>query len=177
LLTAGRARAEPGSPDYRRRGASQAQATARLERDGFNEVLAGRADGIVTIVYRQLSDTVILVLLAAAVLTALVGDVPDIIVMLAVVVLNAALGATQEVRSGRALAALADLTAPQGIVVRDGAVGVGAVFADSGLVASGPSSRVASLGCVRFTPTRWTVSSTRGSSASTGPPPRTIGQC
>ncbi|MDQ2749688.1 MAG: cation-transporting P-type ATPase [Actinomycetota bacterium] len=68
----------------------------------------------------QLADTMIVVLLVAAGLTAAVGDLPDMAVILAVVVINTALGAGQEVRSGRALTALADLTAPHATVVRDG---------------------------------------------------------
>ena len=103
-----------------RPGLTQQNAEEVLGRDGFNEVLAQRPDGIIAIVRRQLTDTVILVLLVAAVLTAVVGDVPDTAVIAAVVFLNTALGTVQERRSGRALAALADLTAPHATVLRDG---------------------------------------------------------
>ncbi len=106
---------------FTRLGLTQLQARAILHREGFNEVLLKRADGIWPILRRQLTDTVIMVLLVAAAFTALVGDLSDTTVILAVVLLNTALGAGQELRSGRALSALADLTAPHATVIRDGA--------------------------------------------------------
>jgi hypothetical protein len=48
------------------------------------------------------------------------GDGPDTAVILAVVLINTALGASQEMRSERTLAALAELTAPRATVIRDG---------------------------------------------------------
>ena len=69
----------------------------------------------------QLTDTMIMVLLAAAILTTAVGDVTDTAVILAVIVVNTTLGVLQEVRAGRAIAALSTLTAPHARVVRDGA--------------------------------------------------------
>jgi P-type Ca2+ transporter type 2C len=101
-------------------GLSERQAARRLITDGRNELPAGRRVGWLGAVGRQLADTMIVVLLVAAGLTAAVGDLPDMAVILAVVVINTGLGAGQEVRSGRALAALADLTAPRATVVRDG---------------------------------------------------------
>jgi len=101
-------------------GLSERQAARQLVADGRNELPVGRSVGWLGAIGRQLADTVIVVLLVAAGLTAAVGDLPDMAVILAVVVINTALGAGQEVRSGRALAALADLTAPHATVVRDG---------------------------------------------------------
>jgi Ca2+-transporting ATPase len=106
--------------DIARPGLSRRRAAARLHSDGPNEVPARRADGVLTVVRRQLTDTVILVLLVAAALTAAIGDWPDTSVILAVVVLNTALGASQELRSDRALTSLASLTAPRASVLRDG---------------------------------------------------------
>ena len=107
--------------DQRSEGLTTAAAGRALAADGPNEVPTARVDGVLTVVRRQLTDTMILVLLGAAALTAAVGDWPDTSVILAVVVLNTALGATQEWRSGRALTALATLTAPRAGVLRDGA--------------------------------------------------------
>ena len=56
-------------------------------------------------------------------LTIALRDWPDAAVIGLVIVVDAALGASQEVRSGRALAALAALTAPRGRVIRDGVTG------------------------------------------------------
>jgi len=101
-------------------GLSEIEALRRLAADGRNELLAEPPPGVHVVLARQLRETVIVVLLVAAVLTAAVGDLPDMAVILAVVVLNCALGTAQEVRSGRALAALAHLTAPRATVIRDG---------------------------------------------------------
>ena len=101
-------------------GLTSRQAAERFAADGRNDVPLGRVIGWPSALASQLTDTVILVLLAAAALTAAVGDLPDMTVIAAVIVINTLLGASQEVRSGRALAALADLTAPRATVVRDG---------------------------------------------------------
>jgi len=109
------------SPDLAA-GLTEEQAARQLQRSGRNELLTKKPPSILALLLRQLTDTVIVVLLIAAGLTAAVGDAPDTAVILAVVVLNTALGTAQEMRSGRALAALADLTSPRATVVRDGSV-------------------------------------------------------
>jgi Ca2+-transporting ATPase len=101
-------------------GLTSAEAHRRLLADGRNEVPAQPALSLLRVIRRQLRETVILVLLAAAALTAAVGDATDTAVILAVVVLNTALGVVQEIRSERALTALAQLMAPRATVVRDG---------------------------------------------------------
>ena len=101
-------------------GLSSAEAARRLATNGRNEITRHPRDSLARLVARQLTDVVVLVLLAAASLTAAVGDATDTAVILAVIVLNTALGLSQEVRSNRALAALADLTAPRAVVLRDG---------------------------------------------------------
>ena len=70
----------------------------------------------------QLTDTMILVLLGAAALTAVIGDFPDTVVILAVIAVNTTIGVECR-RSGRtgAIDALSTMTAPSARVVRDGA--------------------------------------------------------
>ena len=68
----------------------------------------------------QLGDVLILVLLAAAVLTTLTGDLVDTAVIGLVVVVNTALGVGQERRALREVRALDDLVAPTARVTRDG---------------------------------------------------------
>ena len=119
-------------------GLTRAEAARRLAETGRNELLVRRRTGVLVVVGRQLTDIVILVLLAAAAMTTLVGDGPDTAVILAVIVINTALGASQEVRSERTLAALSELTAPRATVIRDGK----ADDIDAGEVVSGDLLRL-----------------------------------
>ena len=63
----------------------------------------------------------ILVLLAAALISGVVGDAQDTITILVIVVLNAVIGTAQEYRAERAVAALRTMAAPDARVLRDGA--------------------------------------------------------
>ena len=101
-------------------GLSCAEAAARLAADGPNEVARPRPRGLFGRILAQLTDPLVALLLAAAVVTILLGDLPDTAVILLVVVLNTAIGVIQEVRADRAIAALDVLTAPTARVVRDG---------------------------------------------------------
>ena len=109
------------------RGLEAGEAGRRLAVDGPNEVAQRAGTPVWRLVVGQLTDTMILVLLAAAVLTAAVGDLADTVVILGVVAVNTTLGVVQEVRAGRAIAALGSLTAPQargvlGSLAADGTV-------------------------------------------------------
>jgi P-type Ca2+ transporter type 2C len=101
-------------------GLSEAEASQRLTADGRNQLEDTTERRVLATVWDQVTDTVILVLLIAAILTAAVGDVADMAVIVAVIILNTALGTAQQIRSDRALAALSAMTAPRTSVVRDG---------------------------------------------------------
>jgi Ca2+-transporting ATPase len=70
----------------------------------------------------QFTDTMILVLLAAAMVAGAVGEAQDAIVILVILVLNGVLGFVQEYRAERALAALNRMASPQAQIVRDGLI-------------------------------------------------------
>jgi Ca2+-transporting ATPase len=101
-------------------GLSSAEAARRLAHDGPNEVIAARRIPVWARVAKQLRDPLILVLLAAAVLTVATGDLPDATIILLVVAVNTTVGVAQELRAEHAVAALSALTAPHARVRRDG---------------------------------------------------------
>ncbi len=101
-------------------GLSSAEAAGRLARYGPNELPRARRTPAWRLVADQLRDPLILVLLAAVMLTVATGDLADASVIVLVIVVNTTVGVVQEVKAGQAIAALSDLTAPEARVVRDG---------------------------------------------------------
>ncbi|NBM18780.1 HAD-IC family P-type ATPase, partial [Streptomyces sp. GC420] len=99
---------------------SVAEAAARLERYGPNQVGGVRRIPLWSRVVAQLRDPLIMVLLAALVLTLLIGDYADASVIGLVVVVNTTVGVAQEVRADHAVEALTAMSAPTARVVRDG---------------------------------------------------------
>ncbi|GAA4381834.1 HAD-IC family P-type ATPase [Nocardioides caricicola] len=101
-------------------GLTSAAAADRLSRDGPNLVPRGPRRGPVRLAAGQLRDPMILLLLGAFCVVALVGDVADACLILAVIVLNTGIGVVQDVRAGNALDALDRVGAPMATVERDG---------------------------------------------------------
>jgi Ca2+-transporting ATPase len=107
-------RASPG-------GLTSGDALERLALHGPNVLREGPRRTALGLLVGQFTDFMILVLLAAAVVSGLIGDVVDTIAIVAIVVLNAAIGFVQEYRAERAMAALKAMAAPTATVLRDGA--------------------------------------------------------
>ena len=95
---------------------------ARLSRYGPNELVERGGRSPWRILLEQLTGTLVLILIVAAVVSALVGDVKDAVAILAIVVLNAILGFVQEYRAEQAMAALKKLAVPLVRVRRAGQV-------------------------------------------------------
>ena len=92
----------------------------RRERYGANEIREGVRRGPVAMFLGQFTDFMILVLIGAAIVAGMIGDVVDTLVIVAIVVLNAVIGFVQEYRAERAIAALKQLAALQAQVRRNG---------------------------------------------------------
>jgi P-type Ca2+ transporter type 2C len=101
-------------------GLTSAEVAHRLAEDGPNEIREAAGRSLVAMVVEQFTDSMILVLVAAAVVSGLIGDVEDTLVILAIVVLNGIIGFVQDLRAERAIAALKRLAALKATVVRDG---------------------------------------------------------
>lgn len=101
-------------------GLSTAQWRQRLAQLGPNVLPARRGPGWVVRLLGQLNHPLIYVLLAAATITAALGEVVDASVVFGVVVVNAVIGFVQEARAERALDALTEMVRTEVTVVRDG---------------------------------------------------------
>ncbi|MEW5769304.1 MAG: cation-translocating P-type ATPase [Pseudomonadota bacterium] len=102
------------------RGLSEAEAAARLARHGPNALPEARRRTPLAMFAGQFADFMILVLIAAAVVSGLVGEASDSIAIVVIVLLNAVLGFVQEYRAEKAMAALKALSAPTAQVLREG---------------------------------------------------------
>ncbi len=98
------------------------QISQRTVKYGANELPTATRRSLWALVADQLSDFMILVLIAAAVISGVMGDLVDTLAILVIVVLNAAIGLVQSWRADQALAALQKLSAAQATVLRSGQV-------------------------------------------------------
>jgi Ca2+-transporting ATPase len=90
----------------------------RTARYGRNELQEQRRRSPVRMLFDQFTDFMILVLIAAAIISGLVGDPPDAITIVIIVLLNGVIGFVQEYRAERAVAALKMMAAPTATVRR-----------------------------------------------------------
>jgi Ca2+-transporting ATPase len=102
------------------RGLSAAEAAHRLRQYGANRLPEVKRRGPLRMLLGQFGDFMILVLIAAAVISGLLGEPVDAIAILVIVLLNAVIGFVQEYRAEQAMAALKRMAAPQALVVREG---------------------------------------------------------
>ena len=103
-----------------RAGLSSDEARARLETHGPNQLPEPRSDGPVIIFLRQFLSPFIYILLAAALVSLFVGQLPSAIFIAVVLLLNATIGAVQEVSAQRSAAALRSMVKGVAHVIRDG---------------------------------------------------------
>ena len=101
-------------------GLSSAEAEKRLAHYGQNQLQEAPRPGFLALLWGQLNNFVVILLIVASVISALLGDYVEAIAIMAIVVLNAVLGIVQEQRAEQALAALQKLAAPDAQVIRDG---------------------------------------------------------
>jgi Ca2+-transporting ATPase len=105
-------------------GLSTAEASARLHAVGPNELLERRRVPPWRLLAGQFKNTMIVVLVIAAAVTTVIGDLKDSIIILTIVALNGVIGFVQEYRADRAMAALKEMTSPTARALRDGDVAV-----------------------------------------------------
>lgn len=102
------------------RGLDLREAQERLQREGPNEMRAPRKKTPIESFLGQLNDPLIYVLIVAAVVSVLLGEVSDAVIIGVVVVMNAVVGMLQEGKARKALESLKKLTSPRAFVIREG---------------------------------------------------------
>jgi len=110
-------------------GLTEAEAAKRLEENGKNRLEAAKGKSIFRRFMEQLADPMIIILLAAAAVSGVMAAVEghgftDVIIILAVVIINAVLGVYQESKAEKAIEALQEMSAATSKVLRDGKVQV-----------------------------------------------------
>ena len=101
-------------------GLPTSQVDERLTTFGSNEIIDQGGKSIWKILWAQLTDTMVLVLFAAAIISIIVGDLKDAIAITAIVLINAVIGLVQEYRAEQAMAALKQMASPSVRVRRNG---------------------------------------------------------
>jgi len=102
------------------KGLSTQEAAARKEKYGLNELQEGKKRTFWNMVFDQLNNFVIIMLVVAAAISAFLGEIVDASAIVAIVVLNTIMGVVQESRAEQALDALKKMAAPEAQVLRDG---------------------------------------------------------
>jgi Ca2+-transporting ATPase len=101
-------------------GLSSEEAEKRLEEYGRNELKEKKKKTPFMMFLDQFKDFMILVLIAAAVVSGVIGELSDTIAIVVIVVLNAVIGFVQEYRAEKAMTALKKMAAPTATVIREG---------------------------------------------------------
>lgn len=98
------------------------EAMERLQKNGPNELPQGKKVTLWQRIIAQFKDLMILILIVAAIVAAFAGELSDTIIILLVVVLNAAFGVFQETKAENAIDALQKMSTPTTRVRRDGQI-------------------------------------------------------
>ncbi len=101
-------------------GLSSAEAKARFEKHGANELQEGKKKSVIMLFLEQFADFLVIILIISAIISAFAGDVESTAVILVVITLNAILGTVQTLKAESSLESLKQMSAPTAKVIRDG---------------------------------------------------------
>ena len=101
-------------------GLSSEQAAERLKKDGENVLAEGKKKTVLQVFLGQFADLLVLILIAAAIISMFSGNIESTIVIFAVIIMNAILGTAQHVKAEKSLDSLKSLSSPSAKVIRDG---------------------------------------------------------
>lgn len=103
-------------------GLDNSIATERLYEYGKNEIEDKKKKTVWQIILHQLTDFMILVLVVVAIISGILGDMTDTLIILAIIIINATVGFIQEYRSEKAMEALKNMVPSYAKVMREGQI-------------------------------------------------------
>lgn len=101
-------------------GLTGEEAGQRLAESGENVLKEGKRKSILQVFFEQFCDLLVVILIIAALISMVSGNVESTIVIIAVIVLNAILGTVQHAKAEKSLDSLKSLSSPNAKVLRDG---------------------------------------------------------
>lgn len=101
-------------------GLSEQEVKKRQEQHGYNELEEIKSQSTFMIFLSQFKDLLVLILIAAAIVSMISGELESTIVILVVITMNAILGTVQSVKAQKSLESLKQLSTPHTRVIRDG---------------------------------------------------------
>jgi Ca2+-transporting ATPase len=101
-------------------GIDSGDAASRLEKYGPNKLAEGKKKTVLQRFLEQLTDPMVIILLVAALISGIVKEIVDSVIIMAVVVVNSILGVVQEGKAEKAIEALQKMSSPYSKVRRDG---------------------------------------------------------
>ncbi|MBM7571766.1 calcium-translocating P-type ATPase, SERCA-type [Aquibacillus albus] len=104
----------------KQKGLSSKEASSRLRKFGPNLLEADHKTSLLLLFLKQFQDFMVLVLLAATLVSGLLGEYVDAIAIMIIVLVNGIIGFFQEQKAEKSLAKLKELSAPMATVYRDG---------------------------------------------------------
>lgn len=107
------------STDY---GLAKEEVDVRREKFGYNRLKSGKKKSLWRLLFEQINDLLIYILMGAALISALLGETSDTVIILIVIAINAIVGVIQESKAEKAMEALKKLSAPKAVVKRDGSL-------------------------------------------------------
>ncbi len=103
-----------------KKGLSKEEIAGRIEKYGYNELKEKEKESVWVKIGKQLKDFLVVTLIIASIVSGMVGEISDAIVIIAIVIVNAVLGVVQEGKAEKAMEALKKMSAPNARVLRSG---------------------------------------------------------
>ena len=101
-------------------GLNSAEASQRLAQYGPNQLAEGKRKSVAAVFFEQFKDLLVVILIAAALISMFSGNMESTLVIFAVLILNAILGTVQYFKAEKSLESLKAMSAPSAKVLRNG---------------------------------------------------------